>query len=293
MVPVPPPATTKTRGSPSGRASSTPPNSGAYACSPRPNSPPITSWVKIWSGAPLARHAAVTDAHHVVGGLLREVYLVQGRHHGHVAPPRVEPQQLQHVYLRADVQVRSGLVEQQQPRLLAQRPGNERALPLAVAHVRKVAVSQLPGLRGLHGGPDRAAVLVGEDPQAPGKRAAPHLHHVTAGHELCAQSVGEERGADDGALGAGGSRRSRPAIHTTPARGASCPATVRKIVVLPDPLGPMSATICPGRTERSIPLTSERAPWPTARPAFSSTGASDARFFSPVAPVIDTLVSAA
>src|SRR5207245_7671276 len=53
---------------------------------------------------------------------------------------------------------------------------------------------------------------------------------------------------------------SRPAIRTVPRSGASKPAMKRKVVVLPQPLGPSSETHCPGRTEKDRPSTAVTLP---------------------------------
>ena len=69
---------------------------------------------------------------------------------------------------------------------------------------------------------------------------------------------------------AGTSGRSRPSSSTVPPRARSWPATVRRIVVLPEPLGPISATTWPGRTARQTSRTSARRPCPTSSPRSSS-----------------------
>ena len=52
----------------------------------------------------------------------------------------------------------------------------------------------------------------------------------------------------------------RPPMRTRPASGRSKPAIMRSSVVLPEPLGPSSATIWPWSTRREAPSTALRAP---------------------------------
>ena len=52
----------------------------------------------------------------------------------------------------------------------------------------------------------------------------------------------------------------RPPIRTLPASGRSKPAIMRSSVVLPEPLGPSSATSSPRPTRRLAASTAVRAP---------------------------------
>ena len=57
---------------------------------------------------------------------------------------------------------------------------------------------------------------------------------------------------------------SRPPINTAPEVGSSSVAIINKSVVLPDPLGPYSATISPGATDSDTPSTARTDSPPTA-----------------------------
>ena len=116
---------------------------------------------------------------------------MQRRHDGDAALAGLAPQELQHLQLRANVQVRGGLVEQQHARFLAKRAGEKDALPLAVADVGEVALGELGGARGLQRGADGLVVLLAQHPEPPGERVASGLHHVAAGEELCARPARE------------------------------------------------------------------------------------------------------
>src|SRR3990172_9609645 len=63
--------------------------------------------------------------------------------------------------------------------------------------------------------------------------------------------------------------RCRPPKVTVPARGRMIPDTARSVVDFPAPFEPMSVTISPSSTARSIPLTAVMAPYPAIRPATS------------------------
>jgi len=53
---------------------------------------------------------------------------------------------------------------------------------------------------------------------------------------------------------------STPSMHTEPLSGCSKPAIIISNVVLPDPLGPSSATNSPRPTERLTPSTALKLP---------------------------------
>ena len=57
---------------------------------------------------------------------------------------------------------------------------------------------------------------------------------------------------------------SRPPISTAPLVGCSSVATISSSVVLPDPLGPYSATISPGSTFSDTPSTARTGSPPIA-----------------------------
>ena len=51
-----------------------------------------------------------------------------------------------------------------------------------------------------------------------------------------------------------------PLMRISPSRGRSSPLTVRRVVLLPAPLAPISATISPGATESEMPFSA--CTWP-------------------------------
>src|SRR5713101_6925505 len=64
---------------------------------------------------------------------------------------------------------------------------------------------------------------------------------------------------------------SPPSKRIEPALGGKVPAIRLKIVVLPEPFGPMRPRISPGLTAKDTPLTARNPPNRFARPATSST----------------------
>src|SRR5438270_10486460 len=65
---------------------------------------------------------------------------------------------------------------------------------------------------------------------------------------------------------------SPPSKRIEPALGGKVPAIRLKIVVLPEPFGPIRPRISPGLTAKDTPLTARNPPNRLARPATSSTG---------------------
>ena len=86
-------------------------------------------------GAPSRHHAPAREEEQPVGKIAREVQVVAHEHHRH-APLAVEPaEQPDQVPLVQEVEMARRLVEQERPRLLGERPGEERPLPLPAASV--------------------------------------------------------------------------------------------------------------------------------------------------------------
>src|SRR5579864_5691086 len=65
---------------------------------------------------------------------------------------------------------------------------------------------------------------------------------------------------------------SRPPKVTDPFHGRISPETTRRIVDLPAPLVPRSATISPGSTRRLTPRSTWTAPYPASTPVSSRSG---------------------
>ncbi len=70
----------------------------------------------------------------------------------------------------------------------------------------------------------------------------------------------------------GRSVTSRPSAITEPSSAASSPASRRRSVVLPEPLGPIRARTSPGTSARSTPPTATTPPNRRTSPRASSTG---------------------
>ena len=66
---------------------------------------------------------------------------------------------------------------------------------------------------------------------------------------------------------------SRPSKRIEPAFGLSAPAIRLKIVLLPDPFGPIRPRISPARRSKPTSLTAVKPPKRLVRPSTSSTGA--------------------
>src|SRR5205085_7772998 len=76
---------------------------------------------------------------------------------------------------------------------------------------------------------------------------------------------------------------SPPAKRIEPALGGKVPAIRLKIVVLPEPFGPIRPRISPGLTAKDTPLTARNPPNRLLRPATSSTSAPDRKTACPPA----------
>src|SRR6476661_3348369 len=63
---------------------------------------------------------------------------------------------------------------------------------------------------------------------------------------------------------------SSPPIKISPAVGCSRPATIRRVVVLPQPDGPSSAKKLPSGTSRSMPSTAAKDPYRLCNPRIRS-----------------------
>ena len=148
------------------------------------------------------------------------------------------------------VEVGERLVEQQHPRLRRQGPGERDPLLLAAGEGGRAAVAE-PG-EADHG-------QGGLDP-APGARAAARSRR--SGRRSCGKSA-QSWNTMPTRRRSGGTCRpepatTRPPMRTSPPSSRSRPAMLRSSVVLPQPLGPSSATTDPGSTRRS---TSRRTWW--------------------------------
>jgi hypothetical protein len=69
-----------------------------------------------------------------------------------------------------------------------------------------------------------------------------------------------------------GAERGWPRQNTWPAIGESRPTAARRVVVLPAPLGPKSATTSPGQTFSDTSRMAERSPYPAVTRSSARTG---------------------
>ena len=105
----------------------------------------------------------------------------------------------------------------------------------------------------------RRLALAPARPPPPGQpRQRPHRRHVER----------RDRVVEPRALGLGHGRRRSRATRSVPASGGSSPSSARSSVVLPPPLGPSRASVCPraGRSRRRRSPARRRSPRRAPRP---------------------------
>ena len=88
---------------------------------------------------------AAMQQHRLVGEFRRQVQLVRNHHYGVPILFRQLAQPLQEANLSADIEVQSGLVQQQQQRLLRQRPSQSDALLFPTRDLVYPAVPEMLG----------------------------------------------------------------------------------------------------------------------------------------------------
>ena len=193
------------------------------------------------------------------------------QHRGAVLGARGD--QLAHGGGRLGVEVVGGLVDQQHRRVGEQRAGDREPL----LHAVRPAVDGIVAAVGeADVGQHRAGAGVGRLLAHP-VQAGEEREVLDAGDALVGRAVARRaRGRPSRAGRAGPWRRRCPATRTVPAVGSTSPASVRSSVVLPAPLGPSSAWISPGWTERSMPAIAARWPNRRSRPRTSIAGAPSA-----------------
>ena len=106
-------------------------------------------------------------------------------------PSREIPQQTEKFYLVAKVEKRRRLVEQNEPRLLRERPGEQHALALAVTQLRKGALSEFFGAHIGHGARHRRMILLPQGSEAPRVGIAPCLDHLARRCKLRLSPLGK------------------------------------------------------------------------------------------------------
>ena len=100
-------------------------------------------------------------------------------------------QQRQQLQLVGHVQEGGGLVQHDELRLLADGPGQQNPLALAVGNGGEVPVRQVGGVDAVHGGQHLGPVLRREEAQGVGVGVAAGGHHVVARQQLAPDALGE------------------------------------------------------------------------------------------------------
>ena len=83
------------------------------------------------------------------------------------------------------IQIGSRLIQQQDFRLLTNRPGKQDTLSLSVADPRKIPVLEFQHMHGFHCFLHGFMILCGQNSEPPGIRVTPGCHHILTGHQLC------------------------------------------------------------------------------------------------------------
>ena len=135
------------------------------------------------------RHRLALDAQQIVGNLGGQVDFVEGQDHGDALFLGHLPENLQKLDFIADVQVGRGLVQHDGLRLLAQGPGQENSLPLAVGEGGKIPLGQIQRVNPLQGLLHRSLVPGGQAAKEVGIGIPPHGHHLGTGGQLRANPV--------------------------------------------------------------------------------------------------------
>src|SRR5579875_3427128 len=76
-------------------------------------------------------------------------------------------------------------------------------------------------------------------------------------------------------------------MRTSPESGATRPAIIATVVVLPAPLGPSRPTVSPAATENDTPSTATFGPYRLARPTTSSMRAPREQHRRPIEPMVN------
>ena len=134
------------------------------------------------------------DADHFVRNFAGEIQLMQTEQNGHVLLPGQLFQDAQQFHFALDIQKRRRLIQQNDLWLLADGPGQQHPLALAIADLVEIPVSE--GLRAhqSEGGAHLRSVLCREDAQPPGVGVAARRRQREAGGELRAAGVGQHQG---------------------------------------------------------------------------------------------------
>ena len=199
--------------------------------------------------------AAAIEHDHAVGVAEHDVHVVLGEQHRDALCAREVGGEL-HQRSRERGDMPGGrLVHQQQPRRAGERQRELHALGVAVGERRAALVGEAAS-----SAPARAARRPRRANAALARRSMPLLRAGVREQRELRRSRAPSSTRTSRRPGTCGRRRSRaiarggrpsmraPASVTLPASGASWPLTRLKQVVLPAPLGPISATISPAAT---------------------------------------------
>ncbi len=124
----------------------------------------------------VAQHPALVEQQGGVRELSRQVQFVAYQHHGVLLLARQLPHQPQQLHLEADVQVQRRLVQQQQFRLLRQRPRQNHALLFSAREFLHQALAQVGGAGGDQGLARNLHIAGAFKPQQPHVDVSPLQH---------------------------------------------------------------------------------------------------------------------
>ena len=177
--------------------------------------------------------------------------------HG-LAEPAVQLDQLRpHMGAQLGVEIGERLVEQEHLRLAHQRPAERHALLLAAGKLPRLAVEQRLELQelGRRLRPSAGALaLSARRASSADRRCSRATRHMRI------ERIGLEHHGDVALAPAARSLTMRSPMRIAPAVGYSSPASMRSVVVLPQPEGPSRLTNSPDAIARSRPGTATAAP---------------------------------
>ena len=190
---------------------------------------------------------------------------------------------LAHLLAQARVEVGERLVEQDRARLGDQGPRQGDALLLAAGELVRVTAAEPRQ-------PDGREHRLDPVERRGGGRGR---------SRRCRRRRGGGRGRSPGrpcrsaaarpAASAAAVETVSPPISTLPASGSSSPAISRRVVVLPQPLGPSRAQVAPGSISRSTPSTAMTSPNDLRRPRRRSEAPRDLMLLSEPASMAENL----
>ena len=246
-----------------------------------PNTVRTQSSVITSAGGPGRHDPPLAHGDQVVGVAGREVEVVQHHHDGGAAGLVEVGEQVEHLDLVGDVEVRRRLVEQQQVGLLGQGHRDPDPLALAARELVDEPVGEVEGVGELERLGDRLLVLGRPPPERALVRVAATPDQVDDADPLGCDRVlrqqpqGPRRPAATAAWRSPG-RRAAPA----PEVGRSSRAIPRSRVDLPQALAPTMTVVRPSGTSVDRSVTTVRSPYPSVTSRVTSRLALVAAFVS-------------